>query len=215
VLSELAFTDPAASPRKVPLQARAQATVTAILEATFRVLGEDGAAITTTRVAEVAGVSVGTLYQYFPNREAMVHALLAEHLEVAARTVEDAAGDGGEPRAVVIERVVRAVLAVKAERAPVSERLNRVFAVGGLDDRPLGAPPRAGRGQDPGRGRRAGRGDGDSRRRPVRSPRRRGAHGDQRGPVAAARSGVGRAGGRVRAGRRPVGRISRRGSWRS
>jgi AcrR family transcriptional regulator len=137
VLSEFAFTDPAASPRKVPLQARAQATVTAILQATFQVLGEDGADITTTRVAEVAGVSVGTLYQYFPNREALLHALLAEHLEVAARTVEDAAGDGSEPLAVVIERVVRAVLAVKAARAPVSERLNRVFAVGGLDDRPL------------------------------------------------------------------------------
>lgn len=137
MLSEFAFTDPAASPRKVPLQARAQATVTAILEATLQVLGEDGAAITTTRVAEVAGVSVGTLYQYFPNREAMLHALFAEHLEVAARTVEDAAGDGSEPLAVVVERVVRAVLAVKAARAPVSERLQRVFAVGGLDDRPL------------------------------------------------------------------------------
>jgi AcrR family transcriptional regulator len=137
VLSEFAFTDATASPRKVPLQARAQATVVAILEATLQVLGTDGAGLTTTRVAEAAGVSVGTLYQYFPNREALLHALLAEHLEVATRAVEDAVGDGREPLAVAIERAVRAVLAVKAERAPISELLNRVFAVGGLDDRPL------------------------------------------------------------------------------
>jgi AcrR family transcriptional regulator len=137
VLSEFAFTEAAASPRKVPLQARAQATVAAILEATSQVLGTDGPALTTTRVAEVAGVSVGTLYQYFPHREALLHALLGEHLEVVARAVEDAEGDGTEPVAVVIERVVRAVLAVKAARAPISERLNQVFAVGALDDRPV------------------------------------------------------------------------------
>jgi hypothetical protein len=56
---------------------------------------------------------------------------------VVARAVEDAEGDGTEPVAVVIERVVRAVLAVKAARAPISERLNQVFAVGALDDRPV------------------------------------------------------------------------------
>lgn len=61
------------SPRKQPLQRRAQATVDAILEAAAHILvreGYDG--LSTNRVAERAGVSIGSLYQYFPNKEAMV-----------------------------------------------------------------------------------------------------------------------------------------------
>ena len=63
--------------RRRPVQARSQVTVEAILEATIQVLVSDGfAALNTTRVAEVAGVSVGSLYQYFPNKRALVRALL-------------------------------------------------------------------------------------------------------------------------------------------
>jgi AcrR family transcriptional regulator len=66
----------AAAPRNAPRQARAQATVTAILEATIRILEREGMdAATTTRIAEVAGVSVGTLYQYFAHRDAILDAL--------------------------------------------------------------------------------------------------------------------------------------------
>lgn len=58
--------------RKQPLQDRSTATVEAIVEAAIRILRTDGwARLTTTRVAERAGVSVGSLYQYFPNREAI------------------------------------------------------------------------------------------------------------------------------------------------
>jgi len=111
--------------------------VRAILEATFRVLDEVGDALTTTRVAAVAGVSVGTLYQYFPNREALINGALADHLEAAIGAVEEAtAAAAGLPLEVAAERVVRAVLAVKAERAPVSRVLHRVFGTGKLDDRP-------------------------------------------------------------------------------
>ena len=61
------------SPRKKPRQARAQATVDAILEGTIRILEQEGLdAATTTRIAEVAGVSVGTLYQYFSHRDAIL-----------------------------------------------------------------------------------------------------------------------------------------------
>ncbi len=63
-------------PRKKPQQARAQQTVHAILEATVQVLEREGPeAATTTRIAEVAGVSVGTLYQYFSHRDAIFDAL--------------------------------------------------------------------------------------------------------------------------------------------
>lgn len=71
------------APRKQPLQARSRETVTAILDATARVLVKlSYSKLTTNRVAEVAGVSVGSLYQYFPSKEALVDAVLDRHLEV-------------------------------------------------------------------------------------------------------------------------------------
>ena len=63
--------------RKVPRQQRSAETVAAIVEATERVLTDIGFdELTTNRVAKVAGVSVGSLYQYFPNREALVAAVI-------------------------------------------------------------------------------------------------------------------------------------------
>ena len=59
--------------RRNPKQARARATVDAILEAAFQILESDGLAhLTTSRIADRAGVSIGTLYQYFPDREAIL-----------------------------------------------------------------------------------------------------------------------------------------------
>lgn len=67
-------------PRKTPVQARSTASVSAILEATIQVLLEVGKErLTTTRVAARAGVSVGTLYQYFPNKSALLQAVLRRH----------------------------------------------------------------------------------------------------------------------------------------
>ena len=87
----------ALKPRKKPIQTRSTATVDAIVEATIRILRQDGwAACTTTRIAALAGVSVGSLYQYFPNRNAIaveiirqrtrtyLAAVLAADLTVAA-----------------------------------------------------------------------------------------------------------------------------------
>ena len=111
----------------------------AILEATIRVLDEgSGEDLTTTRVSEVAGVSVGTLYQYFPNREALINALLADHLDAAVSAVErESLATADLPREVAIERVIRAFLGEKAERANTSRILNKAFGIGMLDDRPL------------------------------------------------------------------------------
>lgn len=70
------------TPRKRPRQARSKATVDTILEATTRVLvkqGFDG--LSTNAVATAAGVSIGSLYQYFPNKEALVSALIDRHME--------------------------------------------------------------------------------------------------------------------------------------
>jgi AcrR family transcriptional regulator len=146
-VSELAFAPGTATPRKRPVQERSQATVTAILDATVRVLAEVAAApagggeLTTTRVAEVAGVSVGTLYQYFPNRDALLVGVLADHLEIAIGAVEAACAEAaaaGLAREAATEKVVRAFLAAKAGRAHVSRLLERAFGTGGsLDDRPI------------------------------------------------------------------------------
>jgi len=70
--------DQRARPRKQPRQARAQHTVSAIIEASARILEEHGhGGFTTNAVAELAGVSIGTLYQYFPDKDALLGALIA------------------------------------------------------------------------------------------------------------------------------------------
>jgi AcrR family transcriptional regulator len=83
---------PVMHPRRRPRQARAQATVDAIIQATARVLTEEGYdRASTNRIAQAAGVSIGSLYQYFPSKEALVSALVEEHtsamLEVVNRSL--------------------------------------------------------------------------------------------------------------------------------
>ena len=76
-------------PRKSPVQARSAASVDAILDATIQVLLRVGMdRLTTTRVAARAGVSVGTLYQYFPNKQALLQAVSKRHMEGIAQVIE-------------------------------------------------------------------------------------------------------------------------------
>jgi AcrR family transcriptional regulator len=76
------------SPRKAPRQGRAVATVDAIIEAAARIIEADGLdALTTNRIAEKAGVGIGSLYQYFPAREAILAALIARENASFAATM--------------------------------------------------------------------------------------------------------------------------------
>jgi AcrR family transcriptional regulator len=68
---------PATNPRKSASQERSRLTVEALLEATARVLMKDGYdRASTNKIAAVAGVSIGSLYQYFPSKEALVAAVI-------------------------------------------------------------------------------------------------------------------------------------------
>ena len=70
----------ALNPRKLPRQARSRALVDAILDAAARILEEQGReALNTNLVADKAGVSIGSLYQYFPNRDAIIAAVAERH----------------------------------------------------------------------------------------------------------------------------------------
>jgi AcrR family transcriptional regulator len=99
---------PAISARKKPRQARSTQLVADILEAAIRVLVRDGGArFTTVRVAEEAGVSVGSLYQYFPNKEALLFRLQADEWADTWSILEDILADA---RTEPLERLRRAVL---------------------------------------------------------------------------------------------------------
>jgi AcrR family transcriptional regulator len=88
----------ALNPRKAPRQARALVTKDAILEAAAHIIGQGGlVAFNTNSVAERAGVSIGSLYQYFPNKDALMVALIERtqreklaHIEAATLELKDA-----------------------------------------------------------------------------------------------------------------------------
>lgn len=115
-------------PRKSPVQARSTASVNAILEATIQVLLDVGKEqLTTTRVAHRAGVSVGTLYQYFPNKSALLQAALRNHLESVAEALEKVCQEErGSPLPQMVTRIVNTFLEAKIKDLKTSLALYSV-----------------------------------------------------------------------------------------
>ena len=118
------------NPRKRPQQARAVSTLDAILEATIQVLVGDGPhRLTTTRVAERAGVSVGTMYQYFPHKQALFWAVNERYLETLAEKLESACrAQHGAPVEQMVEALVTTYWDAKMERPEVTRALYRSVA---------------------------------------------------------------------------------------
>ncbi len=113
------------NPRKRAVQARSRATVDAILEATAHILVREGYdRASTNKVAERAGVSIGSLYQYFPGKEALVAALLERHLAEMDEVLRAAL-----PRlaAEPIDRAARRVVQVMVDAHAVNPALHKVF----------------------------------------------------------------------------------------
>lgn len=114
--------------RKEPQQARSRATVETIVEAGARILSDDGwAGFTTNRIAERAGVSIGSLYQYFPDKLSLVDAIRHRHLEDSITVMREVCADGLPP-AEFAAQLVRAVVAAHS----VYPGLHRVL----LDEAP-------------------------------------------------------------------------------
>jgi AcrR family transcriptional regulator len=117
---------PPTKPRKHASQARSRATVDALIEATARILVKEGFdKASTNRIAEVAGVSVGSLYQYYPGKEALVVAVIERHNRELMQVVRGALA---EVAAQPIEKAVRRLVAAAIDAHRVDPRLHRVLA---------------------------------------------------------------------------------------
>lgn len=117
---------PATKPRKIASQARSRATVDALVAATARILVKEGFdKASTNRIAEVAGVSVGSLYQYFPTKEALVAAVFERHQQEIMQTVR---ADLAQVLARPVEAAVRSLVAVAVRAHRVDPNLHRVLA---------------------------------------------------------------------------------------
>jgi AcrR family transcriptional regulator len=116
---------PLTAPRKEPRQERARATVDAILAATARILVKEGYdRASTNRIALEAGVSVGSLYQYFPSKEALVAALIERHSSEMVRYLEDRAANHAPD--APLRAIVRDVVHAMVEAHRVDPKLHRV-----------------------------------------------------------------------------------------
>ncbi len=112
-------------PRKVPRQSRAKATVDAIVAAAARILRDDGyERANVNRIAEVAGVSVGSLYQYFPSKDALVAAVMRWH---NARMIEEFERDLASLAPLPLSEVVRGVVERTIASHRVDPALHRVI----------------------------------------------------------------------------------------
>ena len=132
------------NPRKLPKQRRSGETVEVILQATARILVSDGYdRASTNRIALAAGVSIGSLYQYFPNKEALVAALCERHVgEMLAICEGKLAELVTAPLPVAAREIVRALLRAHAVEPKLHKvlieqvpRIGRLCAINGVSDR--------------------------------------------------------------------------------
>ncbi len=117
---------PLTKPRKSASQSRSRATVDALVEATARILVREGFdKASTNRIALAAGVSVGSLYQYFPSKEALVAAVIERHNRDLMQVVRGALA---EVAALPVEEAARKLVAAAIAAHRVDPALHRVLA---------------------------------------------------------------------------------------
>ncbi len=117
---------PQTNPRKSASQKRSRVTVGALVEATARVLIKEGYdKASTNRIAAVAGVSIGSLYQYFPSKEALVAAVIDRHTDELQQVVRDAFV---KIAASPVEIAARELVSVGIDAHRVDPKLHRVLS---------------------------------------------------------------------------------------
>lgn len=117
---------PLTNPRKNASQERSRATVDALVEATARILVREGFdKASTNRIAEKAGVSIGSLYQYYPSKELLVAAVIDRHNQEIRQVVREAIA---EVSTLPVEKAVRRLVTVAIEAHRIDPRLHRVLA---------------------------------------------------------------------------------------
>lgn len=118
----------ALEPRKRPRQERARATVEALLEAAAQLIADEGyATMTTNRVAARAGVSIGSLYQYFPNKQALLVSLLEKHLAHVHPVIERSLDELSDPAVPYVEAMHRMFVCLLALHRDANPRLQRAL----------------------------------------------------------------------------------------
>ncbi|KAA5841736.1 TetR/AcrR family transcriptional regulator [Pseudomonas chlororaphis] len=116
---------PQVSSRKAPKQARSTELVAAILEAATQVLAKEGAQrFTTARVAEKAGVSIGSLYQYFPNKAAILFRLQSDEWQQTTQMLRSILEEGGKAPLERLRVLVRVFIQSECEEARMRVALN-------------------------------------------------------------------------------------------
>jgi AcrR family transcriptional regulator len=115
-------------PRRRPRQERARATVEAILQAAAELIsGEGYAAMSTNAVAARAGVSIGSLYQYFPNKQSILVALLEQHMSGVRPAIERSLEDMANPAIPLSEAMRRMFTRLTDLHRDADPRLQRVL----------------------------------------------------------------------------------------
>ena len=113
------------NPRKNASQERSRLTVDALLEATARILVREGFdKASTNRIAEMAGVSIGSLYQYFPSKEALVAALIDRHNRQVMQAIQ---GELADALKLSMEEAVRRLVSIAVKAHRVDPKLHRAL----------------------------------------------------------------------------------------
>lgn len=124
------MASPTSEPRKTPRQARSRATCAAIVEAAARILETEGdAVLTTNHVAAVAGVSIGTLYQYFPDKQAIIVELVRRERAAMLAELQSIGDDSVDPLGEMLDAAIRHQFA----RPKMALALERLEAALGLE----------------------------------------------------------------------------------